>query len=85
MYDHNGRLAGTVYAPANNGNQTAHFYLYDGEGRISYCGRATDYKVGASRFTALTSNSVTYSDTDGSVTRYSDSLNDYVDCADNNT
>ena len=77
-YDHNGRLAETVYAPANNGNQTAHFYLYDGEGRISYCGRATDYKVGASRFTALTSNSVTYSDTDGSVTRYSDSLNDYV-------
>ena len=76
-YDHNGRLAETVYAPANNGNQTAQFYLYDGEGRINYGGRSTDYKAGGTRFTALTTNTVTYSDTDGSVTRYSDSLNDY--------
>ena len=76
-YDHNGRLAETVYAPANNGNQTAQIYIYDEEGRVTYGGRSTDYKAGGTRFTALTTNTVTYSDTDGSVTRYSDSLNDY--------
>ncbi len=74
-YDHNGRLAETVYAPADGGSQTARVIFYDEEGRMTDGCTATDYRAGNARVTAQAFYTVGYDSADGSVTEYTDTLN----------